>query len=466
MLLSGTYSEANMATVIGGDLERRELPVVALLFAVVAVTFGFILFRSPLMYGIDGPYYLIQVKSILDTGTMSYVDPTFCFYFFALLSAVIGDPTAAIKLGTILFCALTVIPAYLTGKRLTSSKPAAVASVVVCSLSAGLIALGGEFVKNAVGSFFLLSLVYLCLRILKGDDTKATKVAAAAAFGLTALTHILDLGLAVLFLILLSTASFAMNVNRKGFLAFSLPLLGGSVLIGAAAYFAYSGYTIDIGKGFSFVNDFLESLANYDTNFRMILGQGLPQYLSIGAGVVSLVLLWRKGRVSDAILVGCSTTVLLLLNLPFVPRDWAWRFTLMSFVPMSHVLAALIGLIGEKDIQWGITALLALLFLVTQTLPGSEKVGPTITPQGYNDLVQMSQYVPPHSRVASRVGDRYWVEYVLDSQAIKPPSPGEQLSNPVYFILGREDPLPPPSSVLLYRGVTLSLYVVPPRVRL
>jgi hypothetical protein len=75
----------------------------------------------------------------------------------------------------------------------------------------------------------------------------------------------------------------------------------------------------------------------------------------------------------------------------------------MSFVPMSHVLAALIGLIGEKDIQWGITALLALLFLVTQTLPGSEKVGPTITPQGYNDLVQMSQYVPPHSRVASRV---------------------------------------------------------------
>ena len=456
-----------MATVVAGDLERSELPLVALLLAVVAVTFGLILFRSPLMYGIDGPYYLIQVESILDTGTMSYVDPPFCFYFFALLSAVVGDPTTAIKLGTILFCALTVVPAYLTGKRLTSSKPAAAASVVVCSLSPGLIALSGEFVKNAVGSFFLLSFVYLCLRILKGDDTKATKVAAVAAFGLAALTHILDLGLAVLFLILLSIASFAMNVNRKGFLAFSLPLLGCSVLICAAAYFAYSGYTIDIGKGFSFVSDFLESLANYDDpSLRMIIGRGLPQYLSIGAGFVSLVLLWRKGRVSDAILVACSTTVLFLLNLPFVPRDWAWRFSLMSFVPMSHVLAALIGLIGEKDIQWGITALLALLFLVTQTLPGSEKVGPTITPQGYNDLVQMSQYVPPHSRVASRVGGRYWVEYVLDSQAFKPPSPGEQLSNPAYFILGREDPLPPPSSVLLYRGVTLSLYAVPPRVRL
>ena len=46
--------------------------------------------RGPIMPGIDGPYYLIQVRSILETGLMIYDDPPLTFYLFALFSEFLG----------------------------------------------------------------------------------------------------------------------------------------------------------------------------------------------------------------------------------------------------------------------------------------------------------------------------------------------------------------------------------------
>ena len=46
--------------------------------------------KSPLVYCVDGPYYLTQVRHIQRTGTLKYGDPPFSFYVFYVLSAILG----------------------------------------------------------------------------------------------------------------------------------------------------------------------------------------------------------------------------------------------------------------------------------------------------------------------------------------------------------------------------------------
>ncbi len=48
-------------------------------------------FSSPLLYGIDGPYYYIQISSILNSGVPKYPDPPLSFYILTAFSIILGD---------------------------------------------------------------------------------------------------------------------------------------------------------------------------------------------------------------------------------------------------------------------------------------------------------------------------------------------------------------------------------------
>ncbi len=58
--------------------------VVALIWAIGFAFYLEILTRHPLMYGIDGPYYLVQVRSLLEAGRLEYGDPPLSFVLNAV----------------------------------------------------------------------------------------------------------------------------------------------------------------------------------------------------------------------------------------------------------------------------------------------------------------------------------------------------------------------------------------------
>jgi len=68
--------------------------VVALIWAIGFAFYLEILTRHPLMYGIDGPYYLVQVRSLLETGRLEYGDPPLPFVLFAIFSIIFGGDLA------------------------------------------------------------------------------------------------------------------------------------------------------------------------------------------------------------------------------------------------------------------------------------------------------------------------------------------------------------------------------------
>ena len=86
--------------------------------------FGFYIwfyFQYQLMPMIDGPYYLIQVQSLLETGTLVYGDPPLTFLLLTFTTLLVGDIMVGVKVGVAFFGALSAIPAFFLMKRVGKS---------------------------------------------------------------------------------------------------------------------------------------------------------------------------------------------------------------------------------------------------------------------------------------------------------------------------------------------------------
>lgn len=160
----------------------------------------------PYLYGVDGAYYELQVLSILQTGQMWTGDNPFVFYYFTLLSLLTRNVTLAIKIGIVLFCALVPIPTYFIIKKLTRDDRAAIFSAFISVFNPLLFRMMGEFVKNAIGSFFLLCFIYFFLLCCENKgDLKKTIVLYLITYGFLLLmiyTHIYPTGYAACFVII------------------------------------------------------------------------------------------------------------------------------------------------------------------------------------------------------------------------------------------------------------------------
>jgi len=58
-------------------------------------------FSTPLLYGIDGPYYYIQVSHLLTEGFLKYSDPPLSFYILAAFSVMLKDVVSGVKVGSV-----------------------------------------------------------------------------------------------------------------------------------------------------------------------------------------------------------------------------------------------------------------------------------------------------------------------------------------------------------------------------
>ena len=92
---------------------RNSRLVVALIWAIGFAFYLEILTRHPLMYGIDGPYYLVQVRSLLEAGRLEYGDPPLSFVLFAIFSTIFGGALAfSIRVCVAIFGALSSVATY------------------------------------------------------------------------------------------------------------------------------------------------------------------------------------------------------------------------------------------------------------------------------------------------------------------------------------------------------------------
>ncbi len=133
----------------------------------------FILLRNPLIYGIDGPWYISQVGHILRDGAMTESTAPLIMYFTAGLSAFAGDVTLGVKVSQAFLSALPILTIWLLARYLTKNDLVSFVAALLLGLSA--MTVGMSDVLRNTGALALLPLFYLFfLKFVNGEGRKWT----------------------------------------------------------------------------------------------------------------------------------------------------------------------------------------------------------------------------------------------------------------------------------------------------
>lgn len=220
---------------------RQHLPrwgssvaVAAALLALVAWSFQQrwqLLAASPFPLGVDGYFYPIELRSLLDHGELAYPASPLAFYLLAPFAAL-TDPITGAKLGAALLGAAIAVPAYGAGARLGGGRGAGLVAAVLATTSVGSAYLSIEFVKNSVGLTVALTALWLALGA--ADRPTSPRIAGALA-GLAAAyaTHKMAAALVMVVAIPAALAAATAHGALRG--RRLLHAIGGLVLIAAAA---------------------------------------------------------------------------------------------------------------------------------------------------------------------------------------------------------------------------------------
>jgi len=414
------------------DAPSNRLYEALLVFSLFTCGFTFylsIFLKNHLVPMIDGPYYLIQVKSILLHGKLAYGDPPLTFYLFSIFAVLLGDVMFGVKVGASFFSALTTIPAYFLMKRAGKEVFAGSIAMLLIILSAPYIRMLTDFMKNAIGVCWLLAFIYYLYDIASAGIRRENIILASFFLILTGLTHILDFGVALLFLILYTLAGFILNDNRRALLKAAAILFFASIffVLFTSTFFGY--LFSDYNKAISFFRDLIGLRGATVRRVRPIPIQPLPPLhraelplainvwplILIVAGTILSFSLWRRRQMADLCLISTTTIICLLMNLPVIPAEWLWRFELMTVVSSTIILsycASRIWKIGREDAA--IFAAIIIVLSASQAISTAMTIHPTISYQGYLDLLEMKKKIPAGSLiVVSKPSLRYWAEYVM-----------------------------------------------------
>jgi len=334
---------------------KIELFLVSLVF-LLGFSFNLWIFlKNWLITGIDGPYYIIQVRGLLTSGELIYGDPPLAFILLVPFCLLVGDLMLGIKVGVSFFCALSSIPAFYLMKRVGKGSLPSFIAMLLFIFSAPHIRMMTDFMKNAIGICFLIAFLYYLHGLAFAGLRKERLILAAFFLVLTGLTHILDFGVAFLFLVLYALWAMVLGVNKRSFLksvgAITVVLC---IFVLVASTF-FSPLFTDFNKGLSFLHDLIspKGVEPPPPQGRLkprpfippvpfslpIVGGWEVILLILFLGVVLSFHAWlRRDKEANLLLVS-TTSMGVIMCFPLIPPEWLGRFLLMFVVPTVIIVS-------------------------------------------------------------------------------------------------------------------------------
>lgn len=422
----------------------------------------YVLTRYSLSYGIDGAFYDIQIRNILHYGFPMSNDPPLVYYLLTPFALIAGNSFLGIKIGMALMGSLLAFPAFFLTEcysktkngKIVGSKIPALLSAFMITVNVNYFALIGDFMQNLVGVLFLSIFIYFAIQWFENiNDWKKYGVITILLLCINLLTHIYTGALAVtLFFSLLIFGIVLKWYKTRELPVFDLKILGlsGALVLVCfiVLFFVYPVMYTKYGTVLSFFNSSTTTTGSRSISSPVngLIFCSLPYLLGVAA---SLIILYRglKEKIPDVSLL--SNVFLLKINkntllagvyfslavvlaiLVVVPTsDYQSRFLLIAFLPIGLLVP-----LGLKFMETEFIAkypsrklpatilviLVALIFAFSSFYTASESfnsMGPTITTDEYNDLVQLNaSFVNTSDNniviLASDMQTKYWIEYVL-----------------------------------------------------
>lgn len=414
-----------------------------------------LLTRYPILYGIDGPYYLIQLRHLVSEGVIKYPDPPLTYYMllpFYLLSA---DPNFGIKVGVSFYAALTALMFYAVFGRAFKSDAAGLVAGALYTASPFAMRLAMDFIKNFIGIFFIALFLYAALST---RDYRAAVAAAAVSTIGSALSHVLDFGVLALIAVLLLVGWLIKRAeSSKTVLYASL-----TALILSAVILASSLLIIPQLLGYD-ASKLIEFLKNPEARREPSLTLQrfdffIPAIILAAGGLIySLAMRPRNPKLTYAVFT--TSILLIIMNFPLIGSSWLFRFRLMNAVLIPVLPAALVAEMRSRSSQ--ILASVIILALTSAiALPTIPALRPSIPMKGYFELQQIPKHIPKGSTIlVPDTALRYWVEALHEENYEIVAKLTEKPSTDLYIITRtmRKRPIPP-RAIPVFRGEFIEIF--------
>jgi len=384
---------------------------------------------TPFPLGVDGYYYPIQLRSLLETGSLAYPAAPLAFWLMAPLAAL-TDPITGAKLGAALYGALIAVPAYGVGARLGRGRGAGLVAAAVAAQSAGSAYLTIEFVKNGIGLLAALAALWLLLRALEAP-TRGRAVAAALAIAAAALTHKMAAGvIAVVALPALLAAAAGRGRLRGRRLLYAIGALSAAALAALAIGLLFPQRLLSPADA-ALARGLFTADARWDVpayaGARAELTLGHEALIGACLAIAAWLALTRRGgraiaaatraiipreHVGEAPPAGppgdtaaafAIAALAVVIALPWLDvtdaQGLAFRLRIAAFVPLALLAATLAGRLAawlrHRDL-----ALAALAAVIALSTPGERDEGRVAThPALVTSIQAMAGRIPPGDTV-------------------------------------------------------------------
>jgi len=322
---------------------------------------------SPFPLGVDGYYYPIQLRSLLETGTLQYPASPLTFWFMAPFAAA-TDPIIGAKLGAAIGGALVALPAYGVGAHLGSSRGAGFVAAAVATTSATSAYLSMEFVKQGFGLTIALAALWLVLRAIESPTGAAASERSSSpwwrlAFALAGLVAALLAHKLAAAIVLAISAPAAFEASRargvlRGRRLLYMLLVAGVAAIVLAIIGLVAPHRFLSPADLALVKNVFTEEARWDAPALARPGLTLmfdhEAVIAAVLGIIAaIVLVLRPGTRtrSERIIAWAFIVFAIVMGLPWLDvtdtQGLAYRLRTCAFVPLAMCAALVAGMLAE-----------------------------------------------------------------------------------------------------------------------
>ncbi|HNW73765.1 MAG TPA: hypothetical protein PKN44_09075 [Bacteroidales bacterium] len=412
-----------------------------ILFAIVLISIVCRLIAtadSHLIPGLGSMYYPLQVRCLLERGTLGYSDVPLVFWIEALAARIIilvsSMPVSdsivfACRLVNAIVPSLIVIPVFYLTLSVSKSKIHPAYLVVILALSvlnpSVLVLFAIDFDKNAISMLFVYMTLYYLWQFSNHRKTKELVMIAGSVI-LTLLTHFGCFSSLFIFLLVFTfvTGFFSISKIIKWFheSGIRIVFVTFSLLVFILLPFLLKLY--DNQRFLHLISYFSDPLQIFRNSFFMLIYQGkliwdwqnLLYLIIINSfSIMSIILFFRiRKRMGKEQTIFYLSLVIwfVLLSNPFINTAIYNRLLFISLIPLT-VITIFIFQYCRKPVRIPIAIVLALLLTLTVATSGVRRT--YISKEEYLELSSLRTIIPKPSSTIVLAQHRleFWTSWTL-----------------------------------------------------
>lgn len=346
----------------------------------------YVLTRYSLSYGIDGAFYDIQVRNILQHGFPMSNDPPLAYYLLTPFVVLSGNSFLGVKIGMALMGSLLVFPAFLLtecyNNKVKGSKIPALLSAFMVTVNVNYFALLGDYLQNLVGVLVLSVFLYFMVRWFEDiSHWKRYGVLTVIFLCINLLTHIYTGAVAVtLFFTLLIFSIVFKTFKTHKLPVFDLKIFGIlSVLVITFFMVLFLTYPVMYTK-FGTVLSYINSSTTTDGGMGMgmastlsgIIFLSLPYLLGIGATLIILYRGLKEKIIPISSMTSVSPRTSTSSGVPSSTENLTSSRVMTSFVASNSSRTSISSLMNKNTLLAWVYISLAILLGVLVMMPASD----------------------------------------------------------------------------------------------